>query len=100
MRSLGPAIQPSNTNSSYVELHQQDPAVMAQAVLSAIAQTHPHRIPTRLDLAITALMLDRGASVDQITWYIASIQTEIQAVDAMTRLANFPTSQLGMPFDP
>eukprot|EP00966_Prymnesium_polylepis_P307073 7096273-Prymnesium_polylepis.1 len=36
-------------------------------------------------------MLDRGAPVDQITWYIASFQTEAQAVDAMTRLANFPT---------
>eukprot|EP00966_Prymnesium_polylepis_P175161 4053112-Prymnesium_polylepis.1 len=69
---------------------------MAQAVLSAIAQTHPHHISTRLDLAITALMLDRGASVEQITWFIASIQTEIQAVDAMTRLANFPTSHPGL----
>eukprot|EP00966_Prymnesium_polylepis_P231484 5355774-Prymnesium_polylepis.1 len=45
-------------------------------------------------------MLDRGAPVDQITWYIASIQTEAQAVDAMTRLANFPTSHPGLPFDP
>ena len=73
---------------------------MAQAVLSAIALTHPHRIPTRLDLAITAVMLERGASVDQITWFIVSIQTDTQAVDAMTRLANFPTSLFGMPFDP
>eukprot|EP00966_Prymnesium_polylepis_P191031 4427097-Prymnesium_polylepis.1 len=45
-------------------------------------------------------MLERGASVEQITWYIASIQTDTQAVDAMTRLANFPTSLFGMPFDP
>ena len=47
-----------------------------------------------------AVLLERGATVEQIIKIVSSILTEDGAIDVMTRLAQFPASLSELPYDP